>query len=67
MTMGDRIKSKRTLRNATPTTHKDAPTGGQTGQAGSSRLDDNNPEKGSRATSRLSVSPSFADPAPGSK
>jgi hypothetical protein len=46
MTMGDRIKSKRTLRIATyPTDNKGAPTGGQPAPAEASRVDGNEPEK----------------------
>jgi hypothetical protein len=46
MTMGDRIKSKRTLRNATyPTDNKDSPTGGQPAPAETSWVDGNKPER----------------------
>ena len=46
MTMGDRIKSKRTLHNtACAADDKDAPTGGQPAPAESSRADGNKPKK----------------------
>lgn len=57
MTMGDRIKSKRTLRIATyPTDNKGAPTGGQPAPAEASRVDGNEPEK-LRSTKRTPPCP----------
>jgi hypothetical protein len=56
MTMGDRIKSKRTLGNARyPTDNQDAPTGGQPAPADAGRVDINTPEK---LRSRMDAAPS---------